>query len=354
MAMTVDELRQQLAMNTYTPKTDDQMRTEAQNKYTSAYNQKKLAAQQQYDTTDLALSNQLASLGQSYDKLREQTEKSVRSSVSNLDRYSLQRGMQRSSYNAASIANIYAEGNKSIADIGMQEANARNDLEGQRAQLAGQLADKLAQYDIDYASDVDAYFNELQDQNLQRSQAADQYQNQLLMALYEYGRQKEADDYNRQFEENKYNTNLQLQLDQFAEQKRQAAAAEQLNRDKLALDQAQFDFQKQQYADKMAGASSGGGGSRGGSSGGSGGGGLDASGSVLGGTPGNTPSAYDALMEQLSGPLGTDLKIKGKVGSVANANGIVSKVARFANTTSGTSKPKTQNWFGKFATTIKK
>lgn len=186
MAMTVDELRQQLTLDTYTPKTDEQMRAEAEQRYASQYNQNRLTAQQTYERTDQALSNQLASLGQSYDKLRQQTEKSVRSSVSNLDRYSLQRGMQRSSYNTASIANIYAEGNQTLAEIGQNEANARNDLEGQRTQLANQLAAQLGQYDTDYANDVQAYFDQLKAKDEADKVEGDKYRNQLLMALYEY------------------------------------------------------------------------------------------------------------------------------------------------------------------------
>lgn len=186
MAMTLDELRQQLTMDTYTPKTDEQMREEANQQYASAYGQKKLAAQQTFDQTDLALSNQLASLDQSYAKQREAAAKTTRASQSSLDRYSLQRGMQRSSFNAASQANILAEGEKTLADINQSETAARQNLESQRTQLASQLAAQLGQYDVDYASDVQAYFNQLKQQDEASRVEADKYRNQLLMALYEY------------------------------------------------------------------------------------------------------------------------------------------------------------------------
>lgn len=187
MAMTLDELRQQLTMDTYTPKTDEQMREEANQQYASAYGQKKLAAQQTFDQTDLALSNQLASLDQSYAKQREAAAKATRASQSSLDRYSLQRGMQRSSFNAASQANILAEGEKTLADINQSETAARQNIESQRAQLASQLAAQLGQYDVDYANDVQAYFNQLRQQDEASRVEADKYRNQLLMALYEYG-----------------------------------------------------------------------------------------------------------------------------------------------------------------------
>lgn len=186
MAMTLDELRQQLTMDTYTPKTDEQMREEANQQYASVYGQKKLAAQQTFDQTDLALSNQLASLDQSYAKQREAAAKATRASQSSLDRYSLQRGMQRSSFNAASQANILAEGEKTLADINQSETAARQNLESQRTQLASQLAAQLGQYDVDYANDVQAYFNQLKQQDEASRVEADKYRNQLLMALYEY------------------------------------------------------------------------------------------------------------------------------------------------------------------------
>ena len=186
MAMTLDELRQQLTMDTYTPKTDEQMREEANQQYASVYGQKKLAAQQTFDQTDLALSNQLTSLDQSYAKQREAAAKATRASQSSLDRYSLQRGMQRSSFNAASQSNILAEGEKTLADINQSETVARQNIESQRAQLASQLAAQLGQYDVDYANDVQAYFNQLRQQDEASRVEADKYQNQLLMALYEY------------------------------------------------------------------------------------------------------------------------------------------------------------------------
>lgn len=186
MAMTLDELRQQLTMDTYTPKTDEQMREEANQQYASVYGQKKLAAQQTFDQTDLALSNQLTSLDQSYAKQREAAAKATRASQSSLDRYSLQRGMQRSSFNAASQSNILAEGEKTLADINQSETVARQNIESQRAQLASQLATQLGQYDVDYANDVQAYFNQLRQQDEASRVEADKYRNQLLMALYEY------------------------------------------------------------------------------------------------------------------------------------------------------------------------
>lgn len=189
MAMTLDELRQQLTMDTYTPKTDEQMREEANKQYASVYGQKKLAAQQTFDQTDLALSNQLASLDQSYAKQREAAAKATRASQSSLDRYSLQRGMQRSSFNAASQSNILAEGEKTLADINQSETVARQNIESQRAQLASQLAAQLGQYDVDYANDVQAYFNQLRQQDEASRVEADKYRNQLLMALYEYDQQ---------------------------------------------------------------------------------------------------------------------------------------------------------------------
>lgn len=187
MAQTVDELRQELAMNEYTPRTDEQLQSAAEAKFGSVYGQQRLSAQQAYDTADLALSNQLNSLNLSYNKQREQAQEATRRSVSSMDRYSLQRGMQRSSYNAATLANLMKEGNDNLTDIGLQEAAARNNIESQRTQLAQQLGQQLAQYDTDYVKDLQAYIEEMRQQDYERQNAQDQYLNQLRMALYEYG-----------------------------------------------------------------------------------------------------------------------------------------------------------------------
>lgn len=187
MAMTLDELTASLQTGGYTPRTDADMQAEAERRYASTKNMNKLGAQQAFDATDLALTSQLGRLNSSYDQQYLKAQQQLRQSASQLDRYSLQRGMQRSSYNAQAQANLSAEYGRTLNEIEQARTDAVGNIEAQRAQAAQQLADQLAQYDADYAADVQAYLDELKDKDYERAQAAQQYGNQIQMALYEYG-----------------------------------------------------------------------------------------------------------------------------------------------------------------------
>jgi hypothetical protein len=191
MATTLEELQRQLNMNSYTPKTDEQIAQEAQNKYKSQYDAQRLAAQQQAEATDLGLQQQLSQLGTSYDRQMEEAQKATRQAMSQFDRYSLGRGMQRSSYNAASLANLNAQGNKTLNDIQQQRTDQEGNIAAQRALAQQQLAAQLANLDTGYASDVQAAIDALRDQEYERGQAGQQYTNNLLMQLYQLGQTEE-------------------------------------------------------------------------------------------------------------------------------------------------------------------
>lgn len=186
-AMTLDELTAALKTDAYTPRSDEDMQAEAERRYASTKNMNRLNAQQAFDATDLALTSQLGRLNSSYDQQYLKAQQQLRQSASQLDRYSLQRGMQRSSYNAQAQANLSAEYGRTLNEIEQNRTDAVGNIEAQRAQAAKQLADQLAQYDADYAADVQAYLDELRDRDFERAQAAQQYGNQIQMQLYEYG-----------------------------------------------------------------------------------------------------------------------------------------------------------------------
>ena len=64
--MTLSQLKQALNTGTYTPKTEEELLTQAQNRYTAEYGEKKLAAQQAHDRSLAALAEQEAQLGTAY------------------------------------------------------------------------------------------------------------------------------------------------------------------------------------------------------------------------------------------------------------------------------------------------
>ena len=189
MAMTLNELTQKLNQETYVPRTDDQLKSEAENKYASIYNQKKLTAQQSYDANDLAYQKQLQSLADTLALNSETLQKETANSIASANRYQVTRGMQRSSYGAANNARLEAAGNANLAQLLRQYSTDAGSIESNRTLLAQQLADTLAQYDIDYLNDINAYIDAQKQLDYDRQVAAQQYANNLNIQLFELGQQ---------------------------------------------------------------------------------------------------------------------------------------------------------------------
>lgn len=196
MASALEELITKLNQNsnTYTPLTEEQMKQQAENRYASVYGQKRLTAQQQYDSNDLALQQQLEGLQGTYDKQREQSLKNYNQAYSQADRHALSRGMQRSSYNNSTLANISLEGQKAQQAINDTQAQQEGNIGEQRRQLSQQLEAQLAEYDAAQQQDILAYVDELEAREYERTLANDNAKKQLAMAIYEYQHQKERED----------------------------------------------------------------------------------------------------------------------------------------------------------------
>jgi len=184
--ISLTELQKQLQQAVYTPLTDEQMQQQAQNKYASLYDQQRTAAQQAFDQTALALQQQRDQLAVNYGQQYSAAEKAIRHSLSNADRYSVQRGMQRSSYNNANLANIGLEGNKTLNAILQGLTTAQGDVDERTALLSQQLAQQLAAFNTQQQSDIQAYIDQLRQQEYERTTAAKQYADELQMRLYEY------------------------------------------------------------------------------------------------------------------------------------------------------------------------
>lgn len=208
-----DLLKQYNSTPVYKQKTAAQIKKQAQGEYKSYYDQLRLSAKQQQQQSDLALQQQRDALQATYDKQREASEKNYRMRYSQADRQMLSRGMQRSSYGAQVLANIDLEGAEAIQDLYDQQGNAEGNIDAQRAQLAQQLAAQLSQYDAGEAADVLKRIRELEDQDYQRgvesAQTRNQLSTQIYQLLYQAERDKVADDqWNAQFEEGKRQFNV--------------------------------------------------------------------------------------------------------------------------------------------------
>lgn len=188
MAMSYNTLVNSLKTNDYTVRTDEQLRTEAENKYAASYNQQKLTAQQKYATSDLAYEQQLKTLADDLALGQQQAIKSTADSAASADRYSLTRGMSRASYSVANKARIQNEGVNNLATLMQQYSTKVSGVQANRTQLAQQLADTLAQYDIDHMNNINSYIDQQKQVDYDRKVAADKAYNDIQMALYQYSR----------------------------------------------------------------------------------------------------------------------------------------------------------------------
>lgn len=184
-AKDLDTLAAALRDSSYTPRTDDELRQQAQALYQNQYDAARLTAQQNYDTTAAALQNQLDQLDTSYARQTEAQQEANRQSLSNQDRYSLGRGMQRSSYNNATIGNLQVAGDKALNQIQQNRTAQESSIASQQALAKQQLQQNLAAADTQYQNNVIARILEMQDQDWQRQQQMDAQRNQLQMQLYQ-------------------------------------------------------------------------------------------------------------------------------------------------------------------------
>ncbi len=186
--MTVDELSSKLQNYDYTPRTDEELQTAAENRYNTVYNQKRQSANQSYQTQDLAYANQLQQLQNTLAQNQQDLAKQTENARLQAARYQITRGMQRSSYGAANDSNLMASGVAEQQKLLNQYGVDANGIGANRTLLAQQLADTLAQYDTDYMNDVLAYKDELEQTDYERAQAAKEAQNALEMQMFEYNR----------------------------------------------------------------------------------------------------------------------------------------------------------------------
>jgi len=184
---------------TYTALSDAEIQLQAQNRYQSVYDQKRLNAKQAYENSDAALARELSGLQASYDRERAQSTANTRQTYAQADRQALSRGMQRSSYNGATLANINLAGDRALEAIGDRQTAHEKDIAEKRTQLSSQLSGQLSQYDADQLNDQLAYQDELKAREYDRMVASRQNSNEIAMKIYEYQHQleKEAEERKR-------------------------------------------------------------------------------------------------------------------------------------------------------------
>lgn len=251
---TLESLIADLKSNTYTPKTEAELQAAANARYQSAYDQKRLEAQQAYDTNQQALDRQLSSLGAITAKQKEESAKQYTQAASQQKQQALSTGMGRSFYNNATLGNIAIAANKAQQGISDNESLARTGLEDQKTLLSRQLADQLRQYSASQAADTLAYLDELEQKEYDRSTAASDKQKSLAMQIYQVANQEKQQEeagqqWLKQFNEQirQYDAGLAEQARQYnetlTEQQKARDQENQYRYDQLAENTRQFDAQ---------------------------------------------------------------------------------------------------------------
>lgn len=194
MASTLENLIAQLqGTQPYQPLTDEQIRQQAAQRYQNVYDQKRLSAQQNYENDDAALARELSGLQKSYDLQRASSAAQTRHTYSQADRHALSRGMQRSSYNEGTLANIDLAGDEALRQIDQAQTDKETEIGEKRTLLSTQLSQTLRQLDSDQQSEELAYADELAAREYERRVASQNTANQLAMKLYEYQHQLEQE-----------------------------------------------------------------------------------------------------------------------------------------------------------------
>ena len=251
-ARSIEELAAALTKLSYTPRTEQQRREQSENLYRNQLSQALLSAQQQYDTSDLALQQRLTGLEASTQRQIEAQRQNTANAISSADRRALGRGMQRSTYNNSVLANLQRKGNEAEAQIQQNRTDQEDAVAAQRALLAQQLAQNQTAAQSQYENNVIASMQQMEDQDYQRGLAADQFNSNTQLQLYQAQQQDAQRAQQRaQFEagqgltreqmaqsQNQFNLNLALQRDELAEKIRQFNDQMAFNREKLAASSA--------------------------------------------------------------------------------------------------------------------
>ena len=215
-----EQLEKLIEMRTgwdYTPKTDEQLKTQAEGEYQSYYDQLRLAARQQQQNNDLRLIQQRDSLQGVYDQQREESARQYSRAYSQADRQLLSRGMQRSSYAGQVLAGVGNQSVRAQQQIADAQAAAVAKIEDQRTQLQQNLDAQMAQYTASQQNDVMKRMRELQDTEYNRQVDAWKSQStltqQIMQAMYQQERDKIADQqWEREFNETVRQFDLQMAM----------------------------------------------------------------------------------------------------------------------------------------------
>ena len=162
----------------YTPRSEEELRQAAENRYNPLYNAEVEAAKQKQQQTDLALSQQLDDLLSGITRQKDTQNATFDKARAGIETGALARGMGRSSYTMSTLSNNDIARAKALNQIDEDANRQTGQLGTQRTQLSQQLAETLGRLSTDKETNISNYLQELYDQEYQRQMAANQAKNQ--------------------------------------------------------------------------------------------------------------------------------------------------------------------------------
>lgn len=163
------------------PMTDEQISAFAENLLKPQLNAGLEAAQQQYDTTRLAKEQEIENLATALNQAIGQQNAAYRQGMANVETAALARGMGRSSYTMQTLANqgnALAEAVRQLTD---ENTRQTQQIQSQITQAAQQNAQTQGRLNTDYAANLAAKVQELQ--QTQRDRYNSDYMTALSLAM---------------------------------------------------------------------------------------------------------------------------------------------------------------------------
>lgn len=144
--------------------TDDEINQYAENLLRPQLNAGLEAAQQQYESTELAKRQEIENLAANLSRSIDEQNAAYRKSMADVETAALARGMGRSSYTLQTMANQGNALSQAVRQLTDENARQQGQIQAQITQAAQQNAQTQARLNTDYASNLASKVQELKEQ----------------------------------------------------------------------------------------------------------------------------------------------------------------------------------------------
>ena len=179
----VQDILDRIQIGSSSARDEEELRNLAENLYKAQLTSALENAQNTYNTESANVASQRDIINQNYDNQRDSQMANNQQSVAAVDRASMGRGMQRSSYNANNVANLRASGDEALNKIEQARTNALNALGQQQNALNTNYQNSVNSANSQYQSNVIARIQQMQDNDRTAAENARNNDNSTLLNL---------------------------------------------------------------------------------------------------------------------------------------------------------------------------